>query len=179
MEKIILIGYMGSGKSLLGKSIAEMLNIRFINSDSEIEQHTGMSVGQLFEQFGENHFRNLEREFLNSFNVQESFVFATGGGTPCFNNQMEVLNTLGTTVYLQCNNGTLFSRLKHERDHRPLIAGLSDEELRESIDFRMKQRESIYQKAQFTITEEDHNAEKIINLLRQRNSDYPPIAPFS
>lgn len=169
MEKIILVGYMGSGKTLLGKSIAETLGIRFINSDSEIEQQTDMSVGQLFEQYGENHFRSLEREFLSNFDVQESFVLATGGGTPCYNNQMEVLNAMGTTVYLQCSNETLFSRLKYERDHRPLIAGLSDEELHESIDVRMKQRESIYQLAQFIISEEDHQAETIINRLRQRN----------
>ena len=169
MEKIILVGYMGSGKTLLGKSIAETLGIRLINLDSEIERQTGMSVGQLFEQFGENHFRNLEKEYLSSFDVQESFVLATGGGTPCYNNQMEVLKALGTTIYLQCSNETLFSRLKHERDHRPLIAGLSDEELRESIDVRMKQREAIYQLAQFTISEEDQHAETIINRLRQRN----------
>lgn len=160
---------MGSGKTLLGKSIAETLGILFINSDSEIEQQTGMSIGQLFEQFGENHFRSLEREFLSTFDVQESFVLATGGGTPCFNNQMELLNAMGTTVYLQCSIDTLFSRLKKERDHRPLIVGLSDEELRESIDVRMKYRESIYQQAKFTITEEQHHVETIINRLRQRS----------
>ena len=160
---------MGSGKTFLGKSIADNLGIRFINSDSEIEQQTGMSVGQLFEQFGENHFRNLEKEYLSTFDVKESFVLSTGGGTPCYNHQMEVLNTLGTTVYLRCSNDTLFSRLKQERDHRPLIAGLSDEELRESIEVRMNQRESIYQQAQFTITEEQHHTETIINRLRQRS----------
>ena len=169
MEKVILVGYMGAGKTLLGKSIAEKLGIRFINSDSDIEQQTGMSVGQLFEQFGENHFRNLEKEYLSSLDVEESFVLATGGGTPCYNNQMDVLNSLGTTIYLQCSNETLFSRLKHERDHRPLIAGLSDEELRESIDIRMKQREAIYQLAQFTIIEEEQKTETIIHRLRQRN----------
>jgi shikimate kinase len=169
MEKVILVGYMGAGKTLLGKSIAEKLGIRFINSDSDIEQQTGMSVGQLFEQFGENHFRNLEKEYLSSLDVEESFVLATGGGTPCYNNQMDVLNSLGTTIYLQCSNETLFSRLKHERDHRPLIAGLSDEELRESINIRMKQREAIYQLAQFTIIEEEQKTETIIHRLRQRN----------
>jgi shikimate kinase len=169
MEKVILVGYMGAGKTLLGKSIAEKLGIRFINSDSDIEQQTGMSVGQLFEQFGENHFRNLEKEYLSSLDVEESFVLATGGGTPCYNNQMDVLNSLGTTIYLQCSNETLFSRLKHERDHRPLIAGLSDEELRESIYIRMRQREAIYQLAQFTIIEEEQKTETIIHRLRQRN----------
>ena len=169
MKKIILIGYMGSGKSLLGKSIAETLGIRFINSDSEIEHQTGMSVGQLFEQFGENHFRNLEKEYLSNFNAEGSFVLATGGGTPCYNNQMDFLNTMGTTVYLKCSNDILFSRLKNERDHRPLIAGLSDEELRESIDVRMKQRESIYTLAHLTISENEHQVDAIINRLHQRN----------
>jgi shikimate kinase len=82
---------------------------------------------------------------------------------------MDVLNSLGTTIYLQCSNETLFSRLKHERDHRPLIAGLSDEELRESIYIRMRQREAIYQLAQFTIIEEEQKTETIIHRLRQRN----------
>jgi shikimate kinase len=169
MEKIILIGYMGAGKTQLGRSLAQSLNIRFINSDSEIEQQTGMTTGQIFEQYGEDYFRTLEKEFLQTFNADNSFVLATGGGTPCYNDQMTVLNALGTTVYLQCSNETLFSRLKNERDHRPLIAGLSDDELRDAIDFRMKQRESIYQLAQIVLPENEQTVESLSQHLHRKN----------
>jgi shikimate kinase len=169
MEKIILIGYMGAGKTQLGRSLAQSLNIRFINSDSEIEQQTGMTIGQIFEQYGEDYFRTLEKEFLQTFNADNSFVLATGGGTPCYNDQMTVLNALGTTVYLQCSNETLFSRLKNERDHRPLIAGLSDDELRDAIDFRMKQRESIYQLAQIVLPENEQTVESLSQHLHRKN----------
>lgn len=169
MEKIILIGYMGAGKTQLGRSLAQSLNIRFINSDSEIEQQTGMTTGQIFEQYGEDYFRTLEKEFLQNFNADNSFVLATGGGTPCYNDQMTVLNALGTTVYLQCSNETLFSRLKNERDHRPLIAGLSDDELRDAIDFRMKQRESIYQLAQIVLPANEQTVESLSQHLHRKN----------
>jgi shikimate kinase len=169
MEKIILIGYMGAGKTLLGKAVAEAFNIRFINSDSEIEQQTGMTIGQIFEQYGEEYFRNLEKEFLNTFQSKDSFVLATGGGTPCYNEQMAVLKELGTTIYLQCSNETLFSRLKNERDHRPLIAGLSDEELREAIDYRMAQRDKIYRLAHIVLPENEHTVEALSQYLHRKN----------
>lgn len=169
MEKIILIGYMGAGKTLLGRALAATLKIRFINLDSDIEKQTGMSIGQIFEQYGEDYFRNLEKEYLHSFDIQESFVLATGGGTPCYNNQMDVLNTLGTTVYLQCSNETLFARLKMERDHRPLIAGLSDDELQEAIEYRMSQRDPIYSHAKITLPENAHSVEMLIHHLHQKN----------
>jgi shikimate kinase len=169
MEKIILLGYMGAGKTLLGKVLSDSLNIRLINSDSEIELNTGMSIGQIFEQYGEDYFRNLEQEYLKFLDVHEPFVLATGGGTPCYNDQMTVLNTLGTTVYLHCSNETLFSRLKNEREHRPLIAGLSDDELREAIQYRMIQREGIYQKAQITLPENEQDIESLIRHLHQKN----------
>jgi shikimate kinase len=169
MEKIIFVGYMGSGKTQLGKAVAQSLGIQFINSDSEIERQTGMSIGQIFEQFGEDYFRNLEKEFLRTFKPQDSFVLATGGGTPCYNAQMTVLNDLGTTIYLQCSNETLFSRLKNERDHRPLIAGLSDDELREAIDYRMTQREKIYQLAQIILPENEQTVEALSLHLHRKN----------
>jgi len=169
MEKIILIGYMGAGKTQLGKAIAETLNIRFINSDSEIEQHTGMSIGQIFEQYGEDYFRNLEKDFLGTFDCKDSFVLATGGGTPCYNEQMAVLKALGTTVYLQCSNETLFARLKNERDHRPLIAGLSDDELREAIDYRMAQRDKIYQLSKIILPENEHTVQALSQHLHQKS----------
>ncbi|MCE2683116.1 MAG: shikimate kinase [Flavobacteriia bacterium] len=169
MKNIILVGYMGSGKTEVGKILAKHWDLRFINMDSEIELQTGMTVGQLFEQFGEDYFRNLEQDYLRTFTCKEPFVLSTGGGTPCYNNQMDVLKNLGTTIYLQCSNETLFSRLKNEREHRPLIAGLSDEELRESIEFRMKQREPIYQLAHCTIKENSKPEEIIFHHLLRRN----------
>jgi shikimate kinase len=128
-----------------------------------------MTIGQIFEQYGEDYFRNMEREFLRTFKAQDSFVLATGGGTPCYNDQMAVLNTLGTTVYLKCSNETLFSRLKNERDHRPLIAGLSDDELRDAIDYRMAEREKVYNLAQIILSENEQTIQGLNHHLHRKS----------
>ncbi|MFM8739263.1 MAG: shikimate kinase, partial [Cytophagales bacterium] len=98
--KIFLIGLPGSGKTTLGKQLAERLNIRFVDLDTEIEKSEGESIALIFKRFGEDHFRKAESTQLQKWaNLNEDFVMATGGGAPCFFDNMEVMNQSGTTIF--------------------------------------------------------------------------------
>ncbi|WP_310992644.1 shikimate kinase [Aequorivita marina] len=129
--KIVLIGYMGSGKSSVGVKLAEVLKIPFKDMDSEIENNQGMSISELFSKKGEIYFRKKEHETLKQLLAQsESFVLATGGGTPCYGDNMTAM--LGRedvkTVYLKLPIEVLAPRLFQEKDQRPLLAHLETEE---------------------------------------------------
>ena len=123
MSVIILIGYMGSGKSTLGRKIARKLNYEFLDTDSAIEEKEGLTIAAIFEQFGEVHFRKLETNILLSLKGKEKIVIATGGGMPCFNGNMNLLNELGRTFYLKRSVNELVHRLVNAKRVRPLIAG--------------------------------------------------------
>lgn len=144
---IILVGFMGSGKTTFGKSLAQKLNYKFIDTDKEIEGLVGMSIADLFKTKGENYFRTLERQLIEKMTVQNT-VIATGGGLPCFYDNMELLNQKGVTVYLKYSSEQLFERLKKDRDRRPLLLCKTDSELHVYIDVLLKQREVFYLKSQ-------------------------------
>lgn len=144
---IILVGFMGSGKTTFGRNLAEKLNYQFIDTDKEIETLVGMSIPTIFEKKGEAYFRQLEREFIKQLKVQ-NVVIATGGGLPCFYDNMNYLNKIGVTVYLKYSVEELFERLKNETISRPLLKEKSDTELFEFIEGLLKSRESYYLKAQ-------------------------------
>lgn len=147
--RIILVGFMGSGKSTIGRRIANVLSIPFIDSDREIERIQNKSIPQLFEELGETGFRLLEREYIESLSSDESFVLATGGGLPCFHENTTILNNLGTTIYLQRPSKELAQRLINSKTERPLIKGKSFDELVVFIDDTLVKREPFYLKAQF------------------------------
>ncbi|MAN59681.1 MAG: shikimate kinase [Flavobacteriaceae bacterium] len=133
---VVLIGYMGSGKSAVGKELARTLGIPFTDLDEKIIEEVGMPIPQLFEEKGEIFFRKKEGAVLQQLLQQkESAVLATGGGTPCYGNIMEILqksdNTI--TVYLRGGVGTLTQRLFRHRTNRPLIAHLNTPELLEDF----------------------------------------------
>ena len=110
MAVIILIGYMGSGKSTLGKKVARKLNYEFLDTDSVIEEQAGMTIADIFQQFGEPHFRTLEHDLLLSLKDRDKIVVATGGGMPCFKGNMDLLNELGKTFYLNRSVNELVHR---------------------------------------------------------------------
>lgn len=145
--RIILIGFMGCGKSTIGKRIAKLLAIPFIDSDSEIERIHKKTIPQLFEELGESGFRQLEKEFILSLSSFDNFVLATGGGLPCFNNTMELLNQLGTTIYLRRPSKELARRLIKSKTERPLIKGKTFDELVPFIDSMLEKREEFYLKS--------------------------------
>ena len=129
-KKIILIGFMGSGKTTFGKKLASKMNLPFIDSDMEISMNENKSINEIFEAYGENHFRDLESAFIKNLkDTNEGFILSTGGGLPCFGDNMEVLNQLGTTIYLEMNPKALLKRLENGLDERPLLKDLSENEL--------------------------------------------------
>ena len=163
--KIFLIGYMGCGKSTLGKPLAQKLGYRFIDMDSEIEKKQGLSISEIFNQYGESAFREMERDFLEGLDSEDNLVVSTGGGTPCFFENMQTMNRQGMTIYLRVNEGVLASRLMEGRQKRPLLAGKSREELEMFIKENISQREPFYSQAQHIIEGIGIQVNDIINAI--------------
>lgn len=148
--RIFLIGFMGSGKSYVGSRLADLLGYTFIDLDDKIEENTQKNIGQIFEEEGEDYFRALERDTLQTLNKHNNTVIACGGGTPCFHNNMEWMKNHGKTIYLDLPPTVLVKRLNKEKEHRPLIKDLSDKgELLHFIEQKLSKRAVFYQKADF------------------------------
>lgn len=162
---IYLIGFMGCGKTTVGMRLAKILKYKFIDLDELIEERTGKKISEIFEEEGQQGFRQLETETLKYISSREKIVIATGGGTPCFNNNLTLMNESGITVYIRMAPGSLFHRLLPSKTKRPLIAGLTDLQLMEFIMNTLPERELFYSQAKFTVKGENLKAEKISELL--------------
>ena len=128
-KPIFLIGYMGSGKTTLAKKLASKLELPFIDTDDEIVKEVGMSITEYFQLHGEEKFRALEREHLQKI-AQQKAIVSTGGGSPCFFDNMQWMNENGVSVYLQMSPKALFDRLSQSKLHkRPILIGKTEEEL--------------------------------------------------
>lgn len=150
MKTTFLIGYMGSGKTTLGRAVAAATGTRFIDLDDYIEEREGCAIREIFASRGEDAFRHIEREALAEVSRMPDTLVACGGGTPCFGDNMDLLNRCGLTVYLDAPHHSLLSRLKEGRAKRPLIASLSDEELDAFIRKQMEWRLPHYSRAALT-----------------------------
>jgi shikimate kinase len=171
MKSIILIGYMGSGKTTVGRQLALALGRTFYDLDWYIEMRYHRTVAQLFAERGEDGFRELERNMLHEAAEFEDIVLSCGGGTPCFFDNMEYIRSVGESVYLKATPEVLAAHLRMGRVERPLIKGKNPEELLEYIRTSLAQREPYYLQAQHVVdvTLMD-NYEKIaitIELLRK------------
>lgn len=151
MTRIFLIGYMGAGKTTLGKAFARELGLTFIDLDWYIEERFHKTVQQLFVERGEQGFRDLERKMLHEVAEFEDVVISTGGGTPCFFDNMDYMNVCGETVFLHVEPEVLFSRLKIAvaKQQRPLLANKNDEELMKFICEALQTRHPFYSKAKY------------------------------
>ncbi len=147
MKTTFLIGYMGSGKTTLGRAVSARTGVRFIDLDDYIEQREGCTIKEIFATRGEQAFRDIERSALAEVSDLDDTLVACGGGTPCFGDNMEVMNSRGLTVYLDAPHSSLLSRLKEGRAKRPLIAALSDDELSEFIHRQLDMRSPYYSRA--------------------------------
>ena len=158
---------MGSGKTFTGKALAEKFKFSFIDLDSYIENKEAKTINEIFELKGESHFRETEKKHLEEIiKLDENIIVATGGGTPCFHNNIELLNKNGITFYLQASEKKLFDRLISEASQRPLIKGLSEKELRNFISEKLKEREKYYLQAKHVIDiEEKDHVEKINSFI--------------
>lgn len=146
---VYLIGFMGSGKSTVGKKLSKRLGFIFKDLDKAIEQTEGRSVSKIFSEEGEAYFRNIESEVLRESSKNSGIVISCGGGTPCFNENMEYMNKTGQTVYLEMTAAALMSRLRNSRIKRPLIAGLDDRELDQFIKKNLGEREKWYRESKY------------------------------
>lgn len=136
---------MGSGKSTLGNKLANKLKLQFLDLDQLVEEQERCTVTEIFKNKGEDYFRALETAVLKDLMlIKTDFVLSLGGGTPCFNNNMEFINSIGTSIYLKYNAGILTSRLLAAKQQRPLIVGKNTEELKQFVLDLLTQRESFY-----------------------------------
>ncbi len=150
MTRILLTGYMGAGKTTLGRALADRLGMTFIDLDQYIEQRFRKSISQIFAEKGEEGFRDIERRMLHEVAEFEDVIISTGGGTPCFFDNIDFMNSKGITVYLKVPVERLFIRLSIARRQRPLIKDKNDEELRAFIAEQLAKREPHYSKAQYS-----------------------------
>ncbi len=153
-HKIFVIGFMGCGKTHWSKLWSSQFNIPFYDLDDEIEQKQQQTIAQIFSQLGEERFRELETLELDNFRDKNNYIVSCGGGTPCYNNNMNLINKIGISIYLECSKDTLYERLVKEKSKRPLIKNLSDEELRKFISVKLEERKKYYQHANIILNEE-------------------------
>lgn len=163
--RIYLIGYMGCGKSTLGKRLSKHMGVQFIDMDHYIEKRNCKTVPQLFEEFGEEGFRERERKALEELSEFTDTVIATGGGAPCFFDNIDLMNRTGKTIYLNIHPEILASRLLKSKTERPLIKGKSREELIEFIDETLRKRNKFYKQAKYEITRPDIDLEELEEMI--------------
>jgi shikimate kinase len=171
MRKIILLGYMGCGKSTIASRLSKITNIPYVDLDKSIEERTNLSINEIFEQRGEIYFRKLEHEILvELLNSPENLIIGLGGGTPCYANNHELLK--GDTIlsiYLKASVETLFERLVSNKNKRPLIANKSEDEMKEFIAKHLFDRSFYYNQAQYKLSidgkSKDETTQEILALL--------------
>lgn len=164
--KIFLVGFMGCGKSTKAKQLANLLACPVIDIDTVIVEQQGMSIADYFAANGEAAFRELENEVLKSLDYPETCVVATGGGLPCFLDNMQWMNEHGITVYLEMTPPQLVSRL-HNREKRPLIKGMDDEQLLAFIVGKLEERNPFYHQSKFSINAFDLDAKVLLEQIER------------
>ena len=151
MNRIFIIGYMGAGKTTVGKALAKELNIEFYDPDWYIEARMRKTVKQIFDEQGEEGFRRIEKNMLHEVGEFENVIVSCGGGTPCFFDNMEFMNQQGETVYLKATPEVLYGHLKMGKTVRPLLLNKTQEEVQVFIKEQLQKRESFYKKAKHTL----------------------------
>jgi shikimate kinase len=163
---IVFIGFMGSGKTTVAKLVAEHLNRPFIDTDIEVMEREGTSISEIFDQKGESYFRKIENEILQStLKSKIPAVIATGGGAPCFLNGMTYIRKYSFSFYLKVGRATLLNRIFKDKS-RPLISTKTKQELMQFIDVSLRERETIYKKANRIILAYDE-PQKIVDRIQQ------------
>ncbi len=165
--RYFLIGFMGSGKTYWGGKWSEAFDIKHYDLDEEIEKKEGKNVTAIFEEKGEEAFRKIEKEMLQSFMQKDHFILSCGGGAPCFHKNMKRMNNAGVTIYLKCSAAGLAQRLQKEKETRPLIADVNNEMLEEFIAAKLAQRENFYAKAMYHLPGEHISAENFQKIIRR------------
>ena len=167
--RIYLVGYMGCGKSTMGRKLASMLDLTLIDLDHYLENKYFKTIPQIFTEEGEESFRKKEQAVLHEVSAFENVIIATGGGAPCFFDNMEVMNRTGFCIFLDVETEELVERLTHAKTERPIIKGKSKEELAGFIDEMMKKRRPFYEKAKYILKGKNISPEQIIQIIQNGN----------
>ena len=164
--KIFLIGFMGSGKTFWGKQLSEKLNVPFFDLDEKISEDVEKPISQIFAENGEEYFRIREKEVLHLLTEShDTFVMACGGGTPCFYNNIDYLKKKGLVIWISCSTDSIYQRLLKEKDQRPLISNIKDNELKAFITKKYASRKIYYRQANIVINEDDISLDKFVNSI--------------
>ena len=151
MIRIILIGYMGAGKTTIGKALAQDLGITFYDLDWYISSRMRKTIAEIFEERGEDGFRQIERNMLHEVAEFENVIISCGGGTPCFFDNIDYMNQQAPVVYLKAEPEVLYKHLAMSKNDRPLLRGKSQEELITFIREQLERREPFYTKATYSL----------------------------
>jgi shikimate kinase len=161
--KIFLIGFMGCGKSYWGKELSQKLQVPFFDLDEKITEKEEKSITEIFADEGEEYFRMLEKDVLHLMSEShDSFIMACGGGTPCYYNNIDYMKKQGVTIWINCSPDCLHGRLLKEKDHRPLIREMSDDQLLSYIIKKTSDRNIFYQQADVILTENEVTLDTLV-----------------
>lgn len=164
--KIILLGYMASGKSVVAKELAKKMKVKSLDLDDYIEEKENLKIKEIFEKYGEIKFRMLENNYLKEILMtKKDIVLAVGGGTPCYANNMDLITKENSSIYLRASIETLFKRLMNEKDNRPLVKDVSKEKLKEFIAKHLFERNVFYNKASIIINVDDVSVQNIVERI--------------
>lgn len=167
-----LVGFMGSGKSTLGKVLSRELGCEFVDMDGYISQAEGISVGELFATRGEAYFRECESQYLRRIIAQQGLkgcdtVVATGGGAPCHGSNMELMNQSGVTIYLKMDQGMLLCRLTDSKIVRPKIEGLTPSQLQQHVASLLRLREPYYLRSKITVLNTPRDGRMLVQAIKE------------
>ncbi|MEN9336453.1 MAG: Shikimate kinase [Bacteroidota bacterium] len=170
MQKVVLTGYMGAGKSVVAEQLAQKIQCKWIDLDHEIEKSEGVTLAKLFETKGELYFRKREHElFIQFLSQPEPVIISTGGGTPCYYNNHEYLQLPDVaSFYLKASIATLVHRLQTEQDQRPLLANLNADALQEYIAKHLFDRNFYYLQSKYSIVVDDKSVAAIVSEIEQK-----------
>jgi shikimate kinase len=167
-SKIFLIGFMGSGKSTAGRKLASQLNWKFIDLDEKIEEIEGIKIQDIFSLKGQPYFRKLETKVLKELRSETDTVISTGGGTPCFGDNMEIMLNSGLTVYLKMTPASLKKRLAKLSEGRPLLKDIDRKDLKGFITMKLAEREKWYSMAEIVIDDFNDDLSDLLSLIKKQ-----------
>ena len=167
-NKIVLLGYMASGKSVLGNELAKALNYSFVDLDTYIAKKEKLSITELFAQKGETFFREKELKYLKKLlNKKKAIVIALGGGTPEIEGAMKLINKKSLSIYLKASTQTLYNRLVPETTERPLLTHITEDFLQDYIQMHLEKRKKYYKKSDLSIVVDDLTEDELVkNILK-------------
>lgn len=168
-KPIILVGMMGTGKTVIGKMLAKSLNRIFFDIDENIEKHYHMTIYDIFEQYGENKFREIEHEEIKKIDIKSNYIIATGGGAFTFERNYNILNQVGLTIWLDASQKTIVRRLKKNVKNRPL---LKNEDIDKYVSNLLLKRNPMYSKAHLSVISKNESKIEMTNRILIKIKNY-------